>query len=217
MLKFGQYARFNNLFRCIEPQITGKFAQHLTIGSSNKSVQLTEKTGITRTNSQQRIISNLCVLADLARGHSLTQYTSPVYPHGQTAYFLKAYHSNGILPNGTKSLIDMHQILKCLNMKEKLPTGNTQLSGTSRSKIAAWIDSFTLYSFNDVPENLSSILEFKKSSEILFDSYPEIRRSCFENIVGYNGINGTNCQINPTVNIPLVSREFLHQTIFLLP
>jgi hypothetical protein len=108
----------------------------------------------------------------------------------------------------------MHPIFKCLNMKEKLPTGNIQLSGTSRSKIAAWIDSFTIFSFNDVPENLSSILEFKKSSEILFDSYPEIRRSCFENIVGYNAINWTNCQINPTVNIPLVSREFLDQTIF---
>jgi hypothetical protein len=35
-------------------------------------------------------------------------------------------------------------------MKENLPTGNIHLSGTSKSKIAAWIDSFTLYSFDDV-------------------------------------------------------------------
>ena len=49
---------------------------------------------------------------------------------------------------------------------------------------------------------------------VLFDSYPKIRRACFENIVGYNAINGSNCQINPAINIPLVSREFLQKTIF---
>ena len=97
--------------------------------------------------------------------------------------------------------IDMHPIFNCLKMKEKLPTGNIQLSGTNKSKITAWIDSFTLYYFDDVPDLLSSLIELKKSSAILFDSYPEIRRACFENIVGYNAINGTNCQINPAVNL----------------
>ena len=88
------------------------------------------------------------------------------------------------------------------------------MSGNNKSKIATWIESFTLYSFDEVPEKLSSLIEFKKSSEILFDSYPEIRRACFENTVGYNAINGANCQINPLVNIPLVSREFLDKTTF---
>ncbi len=128
--------------------------------------------------------------------------------------FPKGVPFNGIRPIGAKSIIDMYPIFKCLNMKEKLATGNIQLTGTNRSKIAELIDSFTLYSFNNVPENLFSVIEFKKSSEILFDSYPEIRRACFENIVGYNAINGTNCQINPAVNISLVTREFLDQTIF---
>jgi hypothetical protein len=66
--------------------------------------------------------------------------------------FPKGVSFNGNRPNGTKSIIDMHPIFNCLNMKEKLPISNIQLSGTSKSKIAAWIDSCTLYSFDDVSE-----------------------------------------------------------------
>ena len=89
--------------------------------------------------------------------------------------FPKGVSLNGNRPNGTKSIIDMHPIFNCLNMKENLPTGSIHLSGNSHSKIAAWIDSFTLYSFDDVTDNLSSLIEFKKSSAILFDSYLVLR------------------------------------------
>ena len=214
MLKFGLHARFNHLFRCIEPRITSQLAPALdTWFFEQVCIVAGEHWDKEDKELAAHYFQPMCFggsgmgsFVDLVHVAYVASWIDCIFPKGVSL--------NGNRPNGTKSIIDMHPIFNCLNMKENLPTGSIHLSGNSHSKIAAWIDSFTLYSFDDVPANLSSLIEFKKSSAILFDSYPEIRRSCFKNIVGYNAINWTNCQINPTVNIPLVSREFLDQTIF---
>ena len=121
---------------------------------------------------------------------------------------------NGVRPDGSKSIADMHPVFDCLGMKERVckPSSSVPHINLSRKQtLEKWIETIRLFSFDEIPavdSRFASLIQFRDSSEALFET-PEIRRARFENLVAFNAINGKFCRMHRQVGIPLPVRAHL--------
>ena len=128
--------------------------------------------------------------------------------------FPKGVAQNGVRPDGSKSIADMHPVFDCLGMKERVckPSSSAHTSISRRKQtLDKWAETIRLFSFDEIPADdsrFASLIQFRDSSEALFE-IPEIRRACFENLVAFNAINGKFCRMHSQVGIPLPVRAHL--------
>ena len=128
--------------------------------------------------------------------------------------FPKGVAQNGVRPDGSKSIVEMHPFFNCLGMKDRVRQAQSQVPYTNlstRQRLVKWAEATCLFSFNDIPSDdarFASLNQLRESCEALFE-VPEIRRACFENQVAYNVINGESCRMHSQVGIPLPVRDQL--------
>ena len=128
--------------------------------------------------------------------------------------FPKGVAQNGVRPDGSKSIADMHPVFDCLGIKERVCKPLSSMSPVNLSRRQAldkWAETIRLFSFDGIPADdsrFASLIQFRDSSEALFE-IPEIRRACFENLVAFNAINGKFCRMHSQVGIPLPVRSHL--------
>eukprot|EP00944_MAST-04C_sp_MAST-4C-sp1_P014933 g14933.t1 len=143
---------------------------------------------------------------DLARVAYVASWIDCLFPKGVA--------QNGVKPDGSKSIADMHSAFKCLRMKGQVsgrPMPTMQAGSSRRHVLDHWAETTRLISFDDIPAEdvrFASLTEFRDSCEMLFE-IPEIRRACFENRVAFNAINGENYRLHSQIGLPLPVREQL--------
>ena len=111
-------ARFNHLFRCIEPRITLQIAAELdqwffsqVCSISGPDWNPTDRMKKAQFMSSRRHGgSGMVPFEDLARVAYVPSWLDCLFPKGVA--------QNGVRPDGSKSIADMHPVFKCLRMKE---------------------------------------------------------------------------------------------------
>ena len=128
--------------------------------------------------------------------------------------FPKGIAHNGVRPDGSKSIADMHSVFDCLGMKERVckPSSLTPHANLSRRQtLDKWTETIRLFSFDEIPVDdaiFASLAQFRESCEKLFE-VPKIRRVCFESQVAFKAINGEICRMHNQAGIPLPVRAQL--------
>ena len=206
--------RFNHLFRCIEPRVTLQIAAELdqwffsqacsVAGHDWDPMDKQKKNQFM--SSRRHGGSGMVPFEDLANVAYVASWMDCLFPKGVA--------QNGVRPDGSKSIAEMHPVFDCLGMKERVcrPLSSEPPVNLSRRRtLDKWAETIRLFSFDEVPADdsrFASLIQFRGSSEALFE-IPEIRRACFENLVAFNAINGKFCRMHSQVGIPLPVRTQL--------
>ena len=207
-------ARFNHLFRCIEPWVTLQIAAKLDQWFFSQACSIAGHDWDPRDklkkaqfmSSRRHGGSSMILFQHLATVAYVSSWMDCLFPEGVA--------QNGVRPDGSKSIAEMHPFFNCLGMKDRVRQVQSEVpyaNLSNRQRLVKWAEATRLFSFDEIPSDdtrFASLNQLRESCEALFE-VPEIRRACFENQVAYNAINGESCRMHSQVGIPLPVRDQL--------